>query len=116
MPRRGPYFLLLAQKKCKQRKGHPGSPVALLGDSPALLATPGAKFKRASNSRDPLRGYALKHESADCPRRGCATRRLAGTPTASPCEQSGYVSKFLGVFSVTSVVNKIFLTALARKP
>jgi len=52
-------------------------------DSPALLVTPGAKFKPGSNSRDPLRGHALRHESADCPRRGCATRRLAGAPKAS---------------------------------
>jgi len=36
-------------------------------DSPALLVTPGAKFKPGSNSRDPLRGHALRHESADCP-------------------------------------------------
>jgi len=112
MPRRGSYFLLLAQEKSNQKEGHPGSPVARWATS--LRCSP----RRASdsNSRDPLRVHALKHESADCPRRGCATRRLAGTPTASPCEQSGYVSKFLGVFSVTSVVNKIFLTALARKP
>jgi hypothetical protein len=41
MPRRGSYFFLLAQEKCNQKEGHPGSPVALLGDSPALLAAPG---------------------------------------------------------------------------
>ena len=81
MPRRGSYFLLLAQKKVTKEKGHPGSPVARWATS--LRCSP----RRASdsNSRDPLRGHALKHESADCPRRGCATRRLAGAPKSSQC-------------------------------
>jgi len=86
MPRRRTYFLLLAQKKCKQRKKHPGSPVA-------RRATPlRCSLRRAvaSNSRDPLRGHALRQSPTDYSRRSCATRRLAGAPNASLRRQSVY--------------------------
>jgi len=56
MPRWGSYFLLLAQKKCNQRKGHPGSPVARWATP--LRCSP--RRASGSNSRDPLRGHALR--------------------------------------------------------
>jgi len=53
MPRRGSHFFLLAQEKGNQKEGHPGSPVALLGDFPALLATPGGRFELARSAARP---------------------------------------------------------------
>jgi len=80
-------FSCLPKKKVTKKKGTPVRRSPCWATPPALLAAPASD----SNSRDPLRGHALKHESADCPRCSCATRRLAGAPKASQCEQPVYV-------------------------
>ena len=92
MPRRGLYFFLLAQEMSKQKEGHPvrRSPCRV---TPLRCSPRRAQEKSVdSNSRDPLRGHALRHESADSSRRGCATRRLAGAPktTTSPMRPFRY--------------------------
>ena len=55
-------FFCLPKRNVSKEKGTP-LPVALTGDFPALLTTPGGGFELAR----PQRGHALKHESADCP-------------------------------------------------
>ncbi len=51
MPRRGPYFFLLAQEKSKQKEGH--SLHRPLRGFPALLVTPGGGFELARPAARP---------------------------------------------------------------
>ncbi len=61
-PRRGGYFLLLAQKKCNQRRWHPVHRSPCWG-LPCVARQAG----RLRNSRDPLRGHALRQCSPTAP-------------------------------------------------
>jgi len=74
MPRRGSYFFLLAQEKCNQKEGHPGSPVARSGDSPALLTAPGGGLELARSAARP-RAQTIAHRLPPARLRYLAARR-----------------------------------------